>query len=94
MSTTHQREKSMEKSIPSIGSVSYFNRENDQKIHDGERGELLFRESMEFQWRILQDYLVEENFLQIELKRLKSLLHNSSEITCSLEQQQIELQKV
>ncbi|CAF4134162.1 unnamed protein product, partial [Rotaria sp. Silwood2] len=40
-----------------------------------------------------EDYLVEENLLNIELKRLKNILYNSSEINSSLEQQQIELQK-
>ncbi len=43
---------------------------------------------------IFQDYLVEENLLNIELKRLKSILHNSSEINSNLEQQQIQIQKV
>ncbi|CAF4852873.1 unnamed protein product, partial [Rotaria sp. Silwood1] len=40
-----------------------------------------------------EDYLVEENLLNIELKRLKNILCDSSEINSNLEQQQIELQK-
>ncbi|CAF1211887.1 unnamed protein product [Rotaria sordida] len=40
-----------------------------------------------------EDYLVERNLLNIELKRLKNILCNSSEINSNLEQQQIELQK-
>ena len=38
--------------------------------------------------------MVEENLLHIELKRLKYNLHNSSQISCNLEQEKIELQKV
>ena len=41
-----------------------------------------------------EDYLVEENLLNVELKRLKNILYNSNEINSNLEQQQIEIQKV
>ncbi|CAF5134028.1 unnamed protein product, partial [Rotaria magnacalcarata] len=41
-----------------------------------------------------EDYLVEENLLHIELKRLKNILFASSEINLTLEQQKIELHKV
>ncbi len=37
---------------------------------------------------------MEQNLLHIELKRLKNILHNSSETNSTLEQQQIEIQKV
>ncbi|CAF1269971.1 unnamed protein product [Adineta steineri] len=40
-----------------------------------------------------EDYLVETNVLNVELKRLKNLLHNSSEINFNLKQHKIEIQK-